>query len=190
MKFSVLQENLSKGLTSVSRAIASKAQLPVLGYVLLRAEKGVLNLTTTNLELGMVVPIGVKIQTEGAICIPAKVFSDLVNELPAGEVFLEVEEQRLLIKQGAFKADLAGMAAGEFPTLPTFDRQKLMEFPAEDFLASLKKVIFAAATDDGRPTLTGVCFNFSGEGSQMAATDGFRLSVVKLASDHNETEKV
>lgn len=189
MRISVLQENLNKALTSVSRVVASKAQLPVLNNVLLTVEKGTLRLTTTNLELGMVVPIGAKVQAEGAICVPAKVFSELVGELPAGEVDLEVEDQKLLIRQGDFTADLAGMGAGEFPALPPFDKKRLMEFQADAFLRSLKRVIFSAATDDGRPVLTGVCFNLAGDMPRMAATDGFRLSVVSLSSEGKAKEK-
>lgn len=191
MKVSVLQENLNRGLMSVSRVVATKAQLPVLGNVLLTAEKGTLSLTATNLEIGMIVPVGAKVTTEGAISVPARVFAELIGELPAGEVTLEADNQRLLIIMGSFKTDLAGVAASEFPTLPTFDRKKVLEFPAEVFLSALKKVVFSAATDEGRPTLTGVNFNLKGTAPKVAATDGFRLSVVTLPklSEKDETKE-
>ena len=44
MKLSVLQENLAKGVTIVSRSTISGAQLPVLANILLSTEKGKLKL--------------------------------------------------------------------------------------------------------------------------------------------------
>lgn len=196
MKVTVLQENFNKALMAVSRVVATKAQLPILSNVLLVAEKGVLRLTATNLEIGMVIPIGAKVIEEGSISVPARVLSELVGELPAGEISLVEENQHLFVSLGSFKSDLAGVAASEFPALPTFDKKRVIEFPAKEFLAGLKRVIFAAATDDGRPALTGVNFSLAGDRPKLAATDGFRLSVVNLskletagADDKEEVEK-
>lgn len=188
MKVLVLQENLTKALSGVSRVVAAKAQLPILSHVLLTAEKGVLKLTATNLEIGMVVPVGAKVEEEGSISVPARVFSELVGELPAGELTLAEEDLHLKISMGSFKSDLAGVAASEFPALPEFDKKKLLEFSSAEFLSALKKVIFSAATDDGRPALTGVNFNLKGDKPRLAATDGFRLSVVNLSDRETELE--
>jgi DNA polymerase-3 subunit beta len=128
----------------------------------------------------MVIPIGVKVDQEGGISVPARVLSELVGELPAGEMSLTEENLHLMVAMGQFKADLAGVAVSEFPALPVFDKKKLLEFPTEVFLAALKRVVFAAATDEGRPALTGVNFSLKGSEPRMAATDGFRLSVVNL----------
>ena len=49
MKISCLQENLSRGLSVVGRAVASRATLPVTQNVLLSAERGMLRLSATNL---------------------------------------------------------------------------------------------------------------------------------------------
>ena len=50
---SVMQENLARGLSVVSRAVSSRSTLPVLGNVLIRTEDGGLKLTATNLEIGI-----------------------------------------------------------------------------------------------------------------------------------------
>ena len=52
MNVSVMQENLARGLSMVSRAVSSRATLPVLANVLLRTEDSGLKLTATNLEIG------------------------------------------------------------------------------------------------------------------------------------------
>src|SRR6476659_3528780 len=88
---SVMQENLARGLSIVSRAVSSRSTLPVLGNVLIRTEDGGLKLTATNLEIGITYWVPGKIDVDGAITVPAKLLTDLVNSLPAGDkVELEV----------------------------------------------------------------------------------------------------
>ena len=74
MRVSVLQENLHKGLSIVNRAVASRPNLPVLANVLLTTEDSRLKLSATNLELGINVWIGAKIETDGAVTIPITPF--------------------------------------------------------------------------------------------------------------------
>ena len=55
MKVSCLQENLSKGLSIVGRAVSPRSTLPVLGNVLLATDAGRLKLSATNLEVGILI---------------------------------------------------------------------------------------------------------------------------------------
>ena len=66
MKLSVLQENLAKGLSVVSRAVAARSTLPVIGNILLATDEGRLRLSATNLEMGLSCWIGAKVEKEGA----------------------------------------------------------------------------------------------------------------------------
>jgi DNA polymerase-3 subunit beta len=58
MKASCLQENLAKGLSIVSRAVAARSTLPVLGNIYLGTDQGRLKLAATNLEIGITCWIG------------------------------------------------------------------------------------------------------------------------------------
>ena len=82
MKLSVIQENLARGLQVVSRAVSSRSTLPVLANVLLRTEDAGLKLTATNLEIGITYWVPGKIETDGAITVPARLLTDLVSCLP------------------------------------------------------------------------------------------------------------
>jgi len=53
MKITCTQENLNQGLNIVSHIASKNTSLPILNNVLIKAEKGVLNLITTNLEIGI-----------------------------------------------------------------------------------------------------------------------------------------
>ena len=74
MKVSVLQENLARGLSIVSRAVSPRSTLPVLANVLVASDEGRLRLSPTNLELGITCWIGAKISDEGSTTVPARTF--------------------------------------------------------------------------------------------------------------------
>ena len=71
MKLSVMQENLARGLSVVSRAVSSRSTLPVLANVLLKTEDAGLKLTATNLEIGITAWVPGKIDEDGATTVPA-----------------------------------------------------------------------------------------------------------------------
>ena len=85
MKLSVMQENLARGLSIVSRAVSSRSTLPVLANVLLKTEDAGLKLTATNLEIGITYWVPGKVDEDGATTVPARLLTDLVNSLPAGD---------------------------------------------------------------------------------------------------------
>ena len=91
-----MQENLARGLSVVSRAVSSRSTLPVLANVLLKTEDAGLKLTATNLEIGITYWVPGKIETDGATTVPAKLLTDLVNSLPAGDkIDLELGRRRV-----------------------------------------------------------------------------------------------
>lgn len=181
MKISLLQENLAKGLGLVSKIVSSRVQLPVLANILIATDKGKLKLSATNLETGMNLWLGGKMEQEGKLTIPAKIFFEVVGSLPQETVLLEKEGEGLKISCGRFKSKINGIAAEEFPVLPSLrDGKKIKEtFHLEKGVIenSLRQVIMAAATDESRPIFTGVKMEIGEKKLRMAATDGYRLSV-------------
>lgn len=180
MKVSCLQENLNKGLSIASRFISGKPQLPILSNILLSTQEGKLKLGATSLESGISLFIGAKIEEEGEITIPAKTISEFVNQLPAGKVELTSQENNLRINCQKFTASLNGLSAGEFPPLPKASGKKTLQFKTEDILVPFSRVAFAAAQDESRPVLSGVKISAQEKELMLAATDGFRLSVIRL----------
>jgi DNA polymerase-3 subunit beta len=180
MRISCLQENLARGLNIVSRAVAPRtATLPVLTHVLLATDNGRLKIAATNLELGVTCWIGAKVEDEGAITVPARTFNDLVALLPADRVDLElnIRTQTLRVQAGKTDNNIKGIDAQEFPIIPTFNATAAVFVEPAVLKKLIAQVVFAAATDESRPTLTGVLTKFEGDTITMAATDGFRLSV-------------
>ena len=197
MKVSCFQENLAKGLSIVGRAVSSRSTLPVLGNILLEAKDNQLRLAATNLEIGVNCWIGARVDDEGAVTVPARLLAEFVNSLPAERIDLElsVRTQTLHLQCARYEANIKGIDAAEFPIIPTVDNGEGPEETAVVLEGStialetgglrkmIDQVIFAAATDESRPTLTGVEVSFKGERLAMAATDGYRLSVRSVELD-------
>ena len=179
MKVSCLQENLAKGLGIVSRAVAARSTLPVLSNILLASDNARLRLSATNLELGITCWIGAKIEEEGSTTVPAKTLVDLVNTLPQDkvEMSLVVRTQTLNLSCGRVQANIKGIDAQEFPLIPPANLDDALQLNVEDFREMINHVIFAAATDEARPILTGVLAKIEGGQVTLAAADGFRLSL-------------
>ncbi len=179
MKVSCLQENLSRGLGLVARAVATRSTLPVLGNVLLATDHGRLRLSATNLELGISCWIGAKVDEEGAITVPARTFVDLVNALPNDTVSMELAVRTLTlnVRCAAFNNDIKCIDAQEFPPFPTVEAENGLTLNVEDLRQMISQVVLAASTDDARPVLTGVLIEMGGNTMTLAAADGFRLSV-------------
>ena len=181
MKVTVLQENLARGLSIVSRAVSPRSTLPVLSNILIASDEGRLRLSATNLELGITCWIAARIDEEGSTTVPARTFADLVNTLPGDQVqlALDVKTQNLHIKGGASNNDIKCIDAQEFPPLPVPEMDGAVALNVVDFKEMIHQVAFAASTDEARPVLMGVLMNVEKDNVTMVAADGFRLSVRK-----------
>lgn len=181
MRVTVLQENLSHGLSIVARAVSPRSTLPVLANVLVATDEGRLRLSATNLELGITCWIGAKIIEEGSTTVPARTFTDLVATLPSEQVemSLNVRNQKLNVRCGSSNTDINCIDAQEFPPMPLPDLSEGVEINVTDFKEMIQQVAFAASSDEARPVLTGVLLNAQGNQISLQAADGFRLSIRK-----------
>lgn len=179
MKVSCLQDNLAKGLSLVSRAVTTRSTLPVLANILAETDNSRLRLSATNLDLGITCWIGAKVEDEGSTTIPAKTLVDLVNALPKEQVdmSLTARTHTMNVRCGSYNNDIKCIDAQEFPVLPSSDKEGAIELNVRDLREMIEHVVFAAATDDARPVLTGVEVKLDGDDLSFAAADGFRLAV-------------
>jgi len=182
MKLSCLQENLSRGLGTVGRAVATRSTLPITQNILLATEQSRLKLAATNLEMATTCWIGSKVEQDGAITIPARLLIDFVNSLPNDliEITLPTNSHTLELKSGRFQAHINGIDAEDFPPIPEVTDGMTTNIEADALREGITQVVFAAATEESRPVLTGINAEFEGEQLDLAAADGFRLAVHKM----------
>jgi DNA polymerase-3 subunit beta len=182
MKLSCLQENLNKGLNVVGRAVATRSTLPITNNVLLATDRSRLKLVATNLEMAISCWIGAKVEEEGAITVPARLLTEFISSLPSEKVDITLSPQTktLGLKCARFEARISGVDAKDFPPIPKVDGGIATKVEVDALRQGINQVVFAAATEESRPVLTGVDAKFEGNLLTLAAADGFRLAVYKL----------
>ena len=182
MKISVSQPNLAQALSIVSHAVSSRSTLTILENILISSEQDRVCLSATNLELGLRYWIPAQIEEEGSITVPAKMFTDLVNTMPADTVYMTVNDanQTLTVQCQKLDTKIRGIEASEFPPMPEYDETEAVNFEMPEMKKMINQVAFAAAVDDNRPVLHGVKMSVNDNVLAMAATDGYRIAIKRI----------
>jgi DNA polymerase-3 subunit beta len=165
--------------------------LPITQNILLSAEQSHLKLAATNLEMATTCWIGAKIEQEGDITAPARLLIDFVNSLPNDliEINLPAASRILELKSGHFQAHINGIDAADFPPIPQISDGLNTSIEASALREGITQVVFAAATEESRPVLTGINSEFDGDQLNLVAADGFRLAVHKTTLGSPVSEK-
>ncbi len=192
MILSCLQENLNRGLSVVGRAVATRATLPITNNVLLVTDQSRLKLVATNLEMAISCWIGAKVEEEGAITVPARLLTEFISSLPSEKVDISLSPRTktLALKCARFEARISGVDAKDFPPIPKIEEGITTRVEIEALRQGISQVVFAAASEESRPVLTGVDAQFEGDLLTLAAADGFRLAVYKLPIAVPVSEKI
>jgi DNA polymerase-3 subunit beta len=181
MNIKLLQTNLLRALTKALRTVPSHPQVPILQNIKLVALKDGLEITATNAETAETVWIGGKTEQEGTACVSARILFEFVASLPPETVQLILAEEAISVSCAGFQAEIPTVNAAEFPPVPALEEKNLASIDKGVLESALSSVLFSAATDEGRPLLTGVKVIVDGEDTQLVTTDGYRLSVKKVA---------
>ena len=193
MKFKSTKDILMNAIQTVEGAVATKTTLPILSNVLIEAGKNELIFNATDLDIGIVFRAKAEIIDEGIITIPAKRFSDIVKELPDGEVSVTVRKNyNMVIDCASCSFRLIGLPKEEFPTIPKFNNKEFIVLEQALFKKLLKKVSFAMSRDETRYVLNGTLFVVKNTTLRLVATDGRRLALaeIKTQTEHDKKEVV
>ena len=116
MKFSIQREDFLKPLQQVIGVVERRQTLPVLGNVLLNANKKSIRLTATDLEVELQSQVNVAVTEIGDITLPARKLLDICRTLPAeAQLDISVKNDRALIRSGKGRFTLSTLPASEFP---------------------------------------------------------------------------
>jgi DNA polymerase-3 subunit beta len=178
MKFSCTQENLHNGLTLVSNIASKSNTLPILSNVLFKVKEGSIDLSVTNLEIGVNYRIRGKIEQEGSFTLPAKILSDYVGLLPKEKIELDLRENQLSIESSTSKTKIKGIDASEFPVIPQVPQKNALFCKLEDMCNALEQTLFSVSSNEIRPEISGIYLHRKTESSPLTlvATDSYRLA--------------
>ena len=199
LEFRIPQPKLREALDIVVAAAGTKqvAAGTFFGSLLMRAEESKLTFTVADYQAHTTLSVPAALVTQdGDAVVPTKLLAELAASFPpdksvdvtahliqnavANDTLSEPIPTHTAVECGRSRSKLKPPCDGEAFPRQGEDGGGGVTFPAELFIQSVGQVAFAAATDESRPVLTGLCFEFSGDELTMVAADGFRLAAKTL----------
>ncbi len=184
------QKNLKEGLTIVEKIVSRNTTLPILQNIVLKTENGRLKLSSTNLEIGINFWLGGKIEEAGDVAVPARIFSDFVNNLKDEKITIKSKENILLVNSDNYQTKIIGFSAKDFPIIPKPKENPFTVLNSGLLADLLRTVIDAAAISETRPELSGVFVNFAENTTEAAATDSFHLAEKSIKTKNKSLKNV
>lgn len=181
MELTVSKADLQKELQLCQGVVEKRSTIPILSNILVRAEKGSLQIAATDLDVTIVSSCAANVKTAGGITIEAKRFLDIVRSLPDEDVKLTLQENdQVLIESGTAKFRLNTLPAEDYPTLPTVETSAGHSIELTDLKTMVEKVIFAITHEETRFQLNGALLKVHPDKLEMVATDGHRMALVNF----------
>lgn len=181
MIFSCERTKLLDAVSRLQRVVGSKTSMPVLEGILISAEQGKVTLISYNLEMGMKKEIYAKCDEAGDIVINARLLADILRRMNGLQVEISADSRlNCHIKSGEATFDIMGMAATDFPEMPSLPESSAISISGDLLSEMVRGTAFAAAQTEGaKPILTGINISISNSVMQFVAIDGYRLAIRK-----------
>jgi len=184
MQFTIEKDVFLKGLAKVQGIVEKRNTIPILANVLIEAGESAIQITATDLEVGMQASYPAQIKSSGKVTVSAKKLFEIIKELPEGEVSFAAKENCWIeIRCGKALFNIVGLSAEEFPYFPQAEQQQFVSFPGALVSDLLEKTTFSMSNDESKYNLNGIYFqSLKLDGRQilrLVATDGHRLAMVQ-----------
>lgn len=177
MKLVILKNNLKNALDAVSHTIGDNVGLPILKNVLIKAEGGLINLSSTNLETAIIKNVAGKIIEEGSFTVPFSLLNSVIGNIQNEKIDLEKKGSSIKIKTDNYEAVVQGISADDYPIIPKIgNRSEYIEIDGGIVKEALNQVVSAAQISELRPEISGVFLNLEPSALKLVATDTFRLA--------------
>lgn len=184
IKIQLLQENISKSLNYLQKAIPSRPQLPILSSIHIKVTKASCVFSATDLYFGVRSSSPCQSDNEGEIVVPGKELREIILSLPPGKVSLEYDNATLTIKSGKSRSTLQCYNSDDFPEFPLVEGEA-KSITMDDLERINSFVVFSTSLDQARPVLTSALFSYTDKTLEVVGTDGFRLSRLVLKNKNS-----
>jgi DNA polymerase III subunit beta len=185
MNLVVSKENLTQLLYLTNTIVERRNTMPILANVRLSAEGKQLSISATDLEISLVGNVEADVKKSGSTTVSAKVFYDIVKELPGEKVSLNVAAgERLEIQSEQSRFKINCVSADEFPKIAGINLDKPATVDAQRIHQMIEKTAFAVSMDETRYNLNGVYLEAVDKNTiRFVATDGHRLAMIDRPAD-------
>lgn len=192
MLFTCSHEHLNHAVALVGRAVSSRVAMPILSNIFIETKKDAVRLAATDLDHGIQTEIPATVKKGGAITMPARLFTEIVANLPNASVQFKVADNGRNIEVQCERTtyDLIGLPAADFPLMPEPDSAPVVTIEAGMLRTMIRQTSFAVSADETRVFLTGLYLVVDGKDAKVVATDGGRLALRSVTLVSPSRQKV
>jgi DNA polymerase-3 subunit beta len=183
MKFSIDRAALLRALAHVQSVVERRSTIPILSNVLLKADDGMLTLSTTDMDIEMTESIAADVMKSGQTTAPAVTLHDIIRKFPDdSKVTLELDASGnfMTVKAGRSDFRLSCLPVSDFPQFGGAELPVSFSLRAADLRALIDRTKFAMSTEETRYYLNGIYIHAAeNEGVAVlraVSTDGHRLA--------------
>lgn len=181
MKIAINREQLLEPLQRVSGVVERRQTLPILANVMIEADKNLLSITATDLEVEMKTTAPCEADGAASFTLPAKKLLDICKALPDGaDIQLGIEGERAIIRSGRGRYSLGVLPSQDYPAIEAGKGDQSFSVSQKVLKKLLENTAFAMAQQDVRYYLNGLLLEASDGVVRTVATDGHRLSLAEV----------
>lgn len=186
MIITIDRRELLAGINTVNSALSARTTMPILENIKIEAKvgKGLL-LTATDLDIGMHCTVEGMIMEAGEICVPGKLFRNMINSLGGDTVELSLDDNNVSVKSNGTKVKVQGFPTDNYPKLPEAKPENLITISGKKLADMIKSVISCVSNDNSRPVLAGGNLIVEKQGIKLVTLDGYRMGIAGFTNQEN-----
>ncbi len=184
MKFSVSKDRILDELQNLQGIVEKRNTMPILANILLNVTDTEVEITGTDLEVGMRTHFAAEIEETGTVTVSGKKLFEIVKSLPDEQNvhFKQNDDMMMEVTAGDSEFKVLCLPKDDYPAVPDSKFGKNIQIPVEELRTMIDRVLFAIAQEQ-RYYLNGALMVVKAKSLEMVSTDGHRLSYVSKKID-------
>lgn len=189
MKFTISREMFLEELQVLQGIVEKRNTMPILANILIEVNDNQVELTGTDLEVGLKTRIEAIVEKPGGITVNGKKIFEVVRSVKEGQdVVAEAREDKLIIRSGEAEFKLNCQPKDDFPQVQESGFEHQLSFPIDVFKEMIDRVYYAI-TQEQRYYLNGALLCLKNGSIELVSTDGHRLAYARSGLEELKVEK-
>lgn len=177
MKILIDKAAIENAAQMLSKVIATKHVVPILGDILCEVKGDSMAMTASDNEIRLKTTIALnQSDGDGSFCVPSRRLTDALMQMPDGDITFIIEDGVLTIKTGSGETYFPTDNADEYP-LPTSDEMgETITIDGDLLTGAIKRSLWAAANDGIRVVMNSIFFAMNDGHLEVVASNGMVLA--------------
>ena len=190
MQVSIEQKLLATNIKALNKCLSRRPHLPILGGIHLKTLESALEMTVTDMSLGLKVRVPAQIDEPGETTVVGKNFIEAISFFDDKQTSLTLEDTQMLVKNGRDRVKIP-VISDDYPQFDdSYNSDESLKKKLSFWEYIGKNIAFAASSDQSRPALTGILLKAGGQKTQIVCTDGFRLAIWETKEQVSQAEEL